>query len=207
MFQQKYEPPPDNTSKGVDHQVVNHHFFKKKGGIMKLKRVFTKEDIIQIHTVFFKCGVIAKQFYFKDAPHLLYWATSDGKVFNHSGYEMKQFDSGAGYAMVKIGGVKITVHRLIGLLFLRNDEGKLTVDHIDRNKRNNHISNLRWATYSEQAINRRQRTDSNPVRLINKHTTIYFKSIKDASRFLERNQITIKRAIANQYQLNGYMIK
>lgn len=42
------------------------------------------------------------------------------------------------------------IHRLIAETFIPNPENKLTVDHIDANRTNNKISNLRWATYSEQ---------------------------------------------------------
>lgn len=47
-----------------------------------------------------------------------------------------------------------SIHRLVGLYFLEKVEEKETIDHIDRNKTNNHISNLRWATKSEQQKNK-----------------------------------------------------
>ena len=48
----------------------------------------------------------------------------------------------------------IDVHRLVALTFIPNPFNKRIVDHIDRDKRNNHIDNLRWATHSENGINR-----------------------------------------------------
>ena len=48
-------------------------------------------------------------------------------------------------------GVKI--HRLVAAAFLPNYENKNTVDHIDRNRGNNYVLNLRWATSAEQNKN------------------------------------------------------
>jgi len=42
----------------------------------------------------------------------------------------------------------IDVHRLVALTFIPNPFNKRIVDHIDRDKLNNHIENLRWATHS-----------------------------------------------------------
>ena len=48
----------------------------------------------------------------------------------------------------------MNIHRLLGLHFISNPENKPCIDHIDRNTQNNDLSNLRWATISENSINR-----------------------------------------------------
>lgn len=49
------------------------------------------------------------------------------------------------------------VHRVVAELFIPNPYNKPTVNHIDHNRTNNHISNLEWSTYNEQL--------SDPVRV------------------------------------------
>lgn len=72
------------------------------------------------------------------------------------GEEFKLHNNTAGYPYV---GLRknykkkvITVHRLVALAFLENKENKSTVNHIDGNKENNNVSNLEWATPSENII-------------------------------------------------------
>lgn len=50
--------------------------------------------------------------------------------------------------------ITIALHILIAKTFIENPDNKPTVDHIDKNRSNNKIENLRWANYTEQALNR-----------------------------------------------------
>ena len=58
-----------------------------------------------------------------------------------------------GYRLVKLHkyGVKTTckVHRLVAASFIANPHNKEQVDHIDGNKSNNSVTNLRWCTNKE----------------------------------------------------------
>jgi hypothetical protein len=49
---------------------------------------------------------------------------------------------------------RYTLHRLVGIHYLPNPDNLPTIDHIDRNKLNNHVSNLRWADMKTQCNNR-----------------------------------------------------
>lgn len=46
------------------------------------------------------------------------------------------------------------IHRLLGLYFIPNPNNLPVIDHIDRNRTNNELSNLRWADLSLNATNR-----------------------------------------------------
>ena len=51
---------------------------------------------------------------------------------------------------------KSFIHRLLALQYLENTETLPQIDHIDRNKQNNNLDNLRWCS---QHTNRLNRTD------------------------------------------------
>ncbi len=53
------------------------------------------------------------------------------------------------------------VHRLVAMAHLPNPDNKPVVNHIDGDKHNNSVSNLEWATYSENTINSVQRGTHN----------------------------------------------
>ncbi len=53
------------------------------------------------------------------------------------------------------------LHRLVALAYIPNPLNKPCNDHIDQKKSNNHSSNLRWATHTENSQNIKQpRSDS-----------------------------------------------
>lgn len=64
--------------------------------------------------------------------------------------------SAQGYAMVGLCKnsklFNASVHRLMAEAFLPNPQNKATINHIDGNKLNNDLSNLEWATQSENNV-------------------------------------------------------
>lgn len=48
----------------------------------------------------------------------------------------------------------ISIHRAVALAFIENPEGKPQIDHINGDPADNRVCNLRWATQSENQLNR-----------------------------------------------------
>lgn len=63
-----------------------------------------------------------------------------------------------GYPVVNIRQKVYCVHRLVAESFIPNPECLPCVDHIDRDRTNNHISNLRWVSFSENLCNKTTKT-------------------------------------------------
>jgi hypothetical protein len=68
------------------------------------------------------------------------------------------------------GNRSFLVHRLVALAWIPNPGQKPTVDHIDRDRSNNHRDNLRWSSYYEQAMNRRKSPTTSRARPIDQYT-------------------------------------
>lgn len=96
------------------------------------------------------------------------------------------------------------------------DPKELTVDHIDRNQSNNAISNLRLATASEQAYNRRSTNSSGyrgvwfnqqrnmylaqvNFRTIGLRSSKYFKTAEEASAWYE----DMRKQYGKEYCINS----
>ena len=61
-----------------------------------------------------------------------------------------------GYVQVWLNGKHYQLHRLIALQFIHNDDpvNKYVVDHINHNRQDNHLSNLRWSTPKSNSENK-----------------------------------------------------
>ena len=102
---------------------------------------------------------------------------------------LKPFKNTIGYLQVELWkdgkGKKFLVHRLQGIHFIPNPENKSCIDHINRDKLDNRIENLRWATHEENMSNK-------SIYKNNKlgHQYICYHKLKKKFRFsIERNKV------------------
>jgi len=85
----------------------------------------------------------------------LYQISTFGRVksLQNGGLILKPYSTGqAGHLTVKFRKKNIKVHRLVAYAFLPKEAGKDHVNHIDGDKRNNHVSNLEWCTPKENRV-------------------------------------------------------
>lgn len=94
-----------------------------------------------------------------------YMVTSWGRVYDSfTGRFLNQQETKKGYLRVDLfdsdgGRHHYKVHRLVAEAFIENEYNKPQVDHIDGNKKNNSVTNLRWVTDEENKEEQRKLYD------------------------------------------------
>ena len=83
-----------------------------------------------------------KAFYYKGKRHQTLLRKSVGKL----GYEMVGLNKNGVHKT-------FTVHRLVAQAFIPNPDNKPCIDHINTNKTDNRVNNLKWCTQKENINN------------------------------------------------------
>ena len=139
-----------------------------------------------------------------------YFILPCGKVFSgKTGEYLKPSYDKQGYARVSLynngKSTTIKIHRLVAEAYIPNPENKTDVNHKDGNKSNNDVSNLEWATRSENikhafnnGLKRITKKQIDRVKVdfsksvIDVATGKEYNSLKDASVDLGINYSTLK---------------
>jgi len=93
----------------------------------------------------------------KDFPN--YSISRDGVVMNNeTGHILKSYvNKQVGYLQIKLPKERhkywVYIHRLVAEAFISNPENKDFVDHINRDRQDNRLENLRWVTRTENNYN------------------------------------------------------
>lgn len=120
---------------------------------------------------------------------------------------IKQFINNKGYYIVNLhkknNVKKITVHSLVAHMFIENLENKPEIDHIDGDKSNNNVKNLRWVTRKENLSNVISKERHKKAMKNREITDEWKKNISNATQGSKNPRA--KKII--QYDLSGNLIK
>jgi hypothetical protein len=87
-----------------------------------------------------------------------YQATTDGRIYSlKTNKFLKPGDDTYGYNIVSLDKKSHKVHRLVASTFLVNDTNKTLVDHINQNRKDNRVENLRYVDNSQNQRNTKKR--------------------------------------------------
>ena len=96
--------------------------------------------------------------YPNEQPHPLYpeyLISRDGECYSKKSNKWLKHDlNSVGYKRFHVGGKKRFAHRLVAETYIPNYTELPCIDHMDRNRLNNKVENLRWITYSNNGQNR-----------------------------------------------------
>ena len=135
-----------------------------------------------------------------ELKHEIY-VSRDGTVYNaNTGHTYKPTLGSTGYYSISLqtvgyknGHTVVCIHKLVMDVFNPAPSEGLVIDHIDNDKSNNHIDNLKWVTAEENSNNRKSQ---NLGQLGIQTPKGYFRSKADASKAYGFDKASILQALA-----------
>lgn len=148
-------------------------------------------------------------------PYSRYKISRNGVVIGpRSNRPIKQYINNSNYVVVgvtKDGSNKhttVTLSHLLGLAWIPNPENLSDVDHIDDNRLNNALYNLRWVSHRDNLVkeHRRQlmkRANGRPVRKVNDDSSFeVYSSIKEAAEAVGLSNTSVAGSANGTLHLN-----
>jgi hypothetical protein len=132
----------------------------------------------------------------KENPN--YYISNKGRILSKNGFIKPYLNKVTGYFDLNLcensKHKHYTLHRLLSNNFIPNDdETKTLVDHINRNRQDNRIDNLRWVNYKENANNSENIFKRKPCikidkRIINNKEYIYYRVYYNSKDFNDKKK-------------------
>lgn len=145
---------------------------------------------------------------------------SDGREYFYESKILIPYKNNSHYLMVNLcknGKSKsYLIHRLVAEAFIPNTENKKEIDHINTNKSDNRVDNLRWVTRKENCNNpisienNRNAQQSKPILQLdlNGHFINKWKSVREVEREIGYIHNNISRCCNGKYKTAyGYIWK
>lgn len=108
-------------------------------------------------------------------------------------YKIRLYVNPKGYVVANINRKLYTLHRLIALTFIDRTDSNLVVDHINHNKEDNRVVNLRWCTVQE---------NNRHTRKTNKKCTSQYKGVcydKETNKWIAKIGLNYGRIYIGRY--------
>ena len=132
----------------------------------------------------------------------------DGKVVNKRTLMIMAQSDRNGYKRVKLSNTYCSVHRLVYYSFNPTADTSLQIDHIDGNRSNNLLENLRAVTMTENALNsvRNGHKGQIPIYQLDDDKKILheYSSIQEAAKAMDCTHGAIRHAIVNNKKSKGF---
>lgn len=121
-----------------------------------------------------------------------YSATKDGRIWSIRGKKFLKTHKYNGYHQLRLGknSKMERVHRLIAITYLGAPISKdYEVNHIDKNKNNNHVDNLEWVTPQKNMEHSHAKTYSF-ISPLNEKITVY-----NLTKFCKENNLSTSHMV------------
>lgn len=144
------------------------------------------------------------------APWSTLYTNYNGQIRGAKGYVLKLHTNNAGYMLVNAPDdtghrTSTTAHRLVALAWIANPQHLSDVDHIDNDRTNNVVSNLRWLSHQDNLHGRNTSTSQGRPVAVHEVATGnlvgQFTSVKQASEETGVSSSTIRGICTHTYSL------